>query len=41
MPGVIVIRLEEAMAEVIGDILLMLGTSDSAEFENQVVFLPL
>lgn len=41
MPGVIAMYKDAPIGQVIEDLLLAIGASDSSEYENQVVYLPL
>jgi hypothetical protein len=41
MPGVIEIRLQLPIGQVIEDLLMIIGANDEAEWQNRVVYLPL
>lgn len=41
MPGVILVNLDASIGAVIEDMLIALGASDAAEYEGQVVHIPL
>lgn len=41
MPGVLLVHRDAAIGEVIEDLLVVIGTSEPNEYENQVVHLPL
>lgn len=41
MPGVILVHQDAPMGEIIEDMLVVIGASEPAEYENQVVHLPL
>jgi hypothetical protein len=41
MPGVIEIRCQATLGEIINELLIILGVSTSADWKNQVKYLPL